>query len=320
MRRRGPDAGTGPAAAEPAAPAAAPRTAQVRTVPWEGRLQRYWDFAPLGHAGRPAARQDAAAPVMFLVHGFRGDHHGLLRIVEGLPGYRVIVPDLPGFGASEALAGRHDVTAYARFVRHSLEVLGLGPSTVLLGHSFGSVIAARFAADNPGRTAALILVNPICEPALEGSSRLASRAAELYYAAGARLPERTGMALLTNPLIVRVMSIFMAKTRDRALRAYIHDQHARYFSAFAERRVVLEAFRASIGATVRDSATDLTGPVLLIAAELDDLGSLEGQRRLAAMIPGARLEVLAGTGHLVHYEKPLEAAALITAFLKEGRQ
>jgi pimeloyl-ACP methyl ester carboxylesterase len=285
------------------------RPAEVVTVAWEGRLQHYWDFPPLNApAGAPAS-------TLFLVHGFRGDHHGLLRLVEALPRHRIVVPDLPGFGASEALAGTHDTAAYSRFVGHSLDALGLGPETVLLGHSFGSVIAARFAAANPRRTAALILVNPICEPALDGSSRFASRAAELYYAAAARLPERAGLALLANPLIVRCMSVFMAKTKDPALRAYIHDQHARYFSAFAGRRVVLEAFRASIAGTVRDSAAALTGPVLLIAAELDDLGSVEGQRRLAAQIPGARLEILEGTGHLVHYEKPAEAAALISDFL-----
>jgi pimeloyl-ACP methyl ester carboxylesterase len=86
----------------------------------------------------------------------------------------VIVPDLPGFGRSEALPGTHDTAAYARFVLHSLEALGLGPETVLLGHSFGSVIAARFAAEHPGRTAALVLVNPICEPPLRRAGRLAS--------------------------------------------------------------------------------------------------------------------------------------------------
>ena len=56
-------------------------------------------------------------------------------------------------------------------------------------------------------------------------------------------------------------------------------------------------------------------PVLLVAAELDDIGSLEGQRRLAALIPSSTLAILPGVGHLVHYEKPDEAARLITDFL-----
>ncbi|WP_253905660.1 alpha/beta hydrolase [Arthrobacter sp. H5] len=261
------------------------------------------------------ARRDA--PVIFMVHGFRGDHHGLLRIVEALPAHRVIVPDLPGFGQSRALKTMHDVGAYARFVGFSLAALQLGSGTVLLGHSFGSIIASRFAADNPEAVSSLILINPISAPALEGSSRIASRLAELYYRASAALPEQLGLAVLGNPLIVRGMSIFMAKTRDPELRKYIHGQHHAYFSAFAARDVVQQAFTASITGTVRDSAQQLSMPVLLIAAELDDIGSVPEQRALAAMIPDCTLRIIPGVGHLIHYETPDTAAELIINFLKE---
>ena len=130
---------------------------------------------------------------------------------------------------------------------------------------------------------------------------------------------RTGRALLANPVIVRGMSAFMAKTRDRTLRRWIHGQHHAYFSAFASRRVVLEAFRASISGTVRDRARELGMPVLLIAAEQDDIGSVQSQRELAALVPDATLAVLADVGHLVHYEKPREAALLIEDFLERVR-
>lgn len=251
-----------------------------------------------------------------MVHGFRGDHHGLLRIIEELPTHRVVVPDLPGFGQSEALQGVHDVEAYARFIGFSFTELWLGSDTVLLGHSFGSIVASRWAADNPAAIAALMLINPICEPALEGSNRLASKAAALYYRVGAALPERLGLALLGNRLIVLGMSSMMAKTSDRTLRSYIHGQHLSYFSKYASRRVLLEAFKASISGTVRDSAARLTMPVLLVAAEKDDLGSVKGQRALAGLIPHSRLEIIDGVGHLVHYETPHKAARLIKDFLE----
>ncbi len=285
------------------------RRADVRTLAVNGTLQRCWDF--------PAVFAEPAGPPIFMVHGFRGDHHGLLRIVEALPGHRVVVPDLPGFGSGQPLEGQHDVGAYAGFVAAALssELLGLGPDTVLLGHSFGSIIASRVAAEHPELISELVLVNPICEPALEGPKGVTSKAAELYYLAAARLPEPLGMALLQHPVIVRGMSIFMAKTRDRSLRRWIHGQHDAYFSAFANRDVVLDAFRASISTTVRDSAGQLAMPVLLIAAERDDLGSVAGQQRLAALIPDAELHILPGVGHLVHYEAPAEAAALISDFL-----
>ncbi|MHA7207806.1 alpha/beta fold hydrolase [Arthrobacter sp. MDT1-65] len=283
------------------------RQGTVRTLAWEGTRQRVWDYPAL------VAGDDPGATIV-MVHGFRGDHHGLLRLVEELPRHRILLPDLPGFGQGGELPGTHDVAAYARFIGDTVRRLAPEPR-VLLGHSFGSIIAAEAAALEPGLADALVLVNPISAPALEGPSRLASRIAEAYYVAADRLPEAAGRALLANPVIVRGMSVFMAKTKDRSLRRWIHGQHSAYFSSFASRRVVLEAFRASISGTVRDRAGDLALPVLLIAAEQDDIGSVPSQRELAALVPDATLAVLPGVGHLVHYEKPREAALLIEDFL-----
>lgn len=282
--------------------------AAARSLDIGGSTLAYWVYEPVSPTAHPLT--------IVMVHGFRGDHHGLLRIVEHLPDYRIIVPDLPGFGASEPLdAGNHTVHGYATVLGRLFDTLGLGSDTVLLGHSFGSMVAAEFAARNRQSISELILINPICEPALEGSRRMASRLAELYYLAGARLPERLGLLLLRNRLIIRLMSIFMAKTKDPGLRRYIHAQHDAYFSAFSGRDVLLEAFRASITGTVTDTAPALAVPVLLIAAEEDDLGSVAGQQRLAAMVPDAELHVIPAVGHLVHYETPGTAAALITDFL-----
>ena len=62
------------------------------------------------------------------------------------------------------------------------------------------------------QTPRLVLINPIGAPALEGPKGVLTRLAVLYYTLGARLPERIGTALLRHPLIVRVMSVTMAKT------------------------------------------------------------------------------------------------------------
>jgi pimeloyl-ACP methyl ester carboxylesterase len=108
----------------------------------------------------------------------------------------------------------------------------------------------------------------------------------------------------------------MAKTRDRQLRRYIHGQHDAYFSAFANRDVVLEAFRASISHDVLEVAPRLKLPVLLIAGRKDDLGSVDSQQQLAAQLPDSHLEIIDGVGHLIHYEAPDIAAAMISEFLE----
>ena len=279
--------------------------------------------------------EESAPPIVF-VHGFRGDHHGLEPIAAHLPGFRVIAPDLPGFGSSDALP-HATIEAYAAGLRAFVAAVPAGPDgrrPAVLGHSFGSIVVAHAAARSADRGAGgadgadadgldasrIVLVNPIATPALAGANRAGSLLALGYYRAAAALPERAGLALLGAPPIVRGMSAFMAKTRDKRLLRWIHDQHDRYFSRYASRQSVLEAFDASIRHTVGEVAARIPQPVQLIAADRDDITPLGHQHRLRTRFPDARIAVLAGVGHLVHYEQPGEAARIIRRFLAEPEQ
>nr|WP_237462827.1 alpha/beta hydrolase [Leucobacter chromiireducens] len=256
---------------------------------------------------------------MILVHGFRGDHHGLegiaVRLAEQAPELRIIVPDLPGFGETPAVPGRtHDIALYGEWLR-AFAAAAAPTGYAILGHSFGSLVVAS-ALDgglDPRRT---ILINPISAPALEGPQALMTQLAIGYYRAADLLPERAARGLLGNPVIVRVMSEVMAKTSDRELRAWIHAQHGAYFSTFSDPRTLLEAFRASVSHTVPEFASAFTAPTLLIAGERDDITPLAKQLELQHRIPGAQLVILPGTGHLVHYEAVSEAVDAITEFLR----
>lgn len=290
--------------------------------------------ADLDVAGTPTAcwtvgRGDAPVTLVAL-HGLRGTHHGLLPIVGRLRGVgdgtlRVVVPDLPGFGESPPLAtGAHDVDGYAGWARELLATTG--PGAVLLGHSFGSVVAAAVAAtlprDEPPATAvapsplaALVLVNPIPAPALDGRRRVASAVTTAYHRLAASLPERAGTSLLRSRVATRVASAAMVTTPDRALRAWIHAEHARHFNGFADRRVLLECYRAAVTHDVTEHAAAIGATTLLVAGALDDVAPIEAQRRLAARFTGATLVEIPGTGHLAHYEAPAVVAAAIDAFL-----
>lgn len=247
------------------------------------------------------------------VHGFRGEHHGLEPVVAHLPGVRVVSPDLPGFGETPPIPGRrHDLDLYAEWLTaFTAEVV---PGVVVLGHSFGSIVSAAAVARGLD-TPSLILVNPIGAPALEGPRGLLTRLAVFYYWAGARLPRRIGEALLRNGLIVRVMSMAMAKTRDRQLRRFVHEQHDSYFSRFSDRDVLHDAFVTSVSHDVRAFAPAIAQPVLLIAAQKDDITPIEAERHLATLFPDARLVEIPDVGHLIHYETPAPAAQAITRFL-----
>lgn len=270
-----------------------------------GAALRWWEYGP----------QDAPTTVV-LVHGFRGTHHGLLPVVARFaddPSVRFVAPDLPGFGASDALPREHTLDAYAAWLRGFLDQLDPDRRAVVLGHSFGSLVVARDAAALAPRL--IVLVNPIAAPALEGTAVIGTKLAIFYYWLGSALPAPLGRALLRSRLITRVMSEVMAVTRSRALRAWIHREHDRHFSAFADRRTLLEAFRASVSDSVLRHADALPAGTVLVAGERDAIAPLDDQRRLVAAAPHVSLHVIEGVGHLTHYETPVAVARVLRAAL-----
>lgn len=274
-----------------------------------GAITAYWEYGSPTDSGAPDER-----PTIIAVHGFRGDHHGLESVLAFLPEAHVIAPDLPGFGESAPSTGHtYDLDEYAAWLTEFAATVA--PAAIILGHSFGSIVTAAAVAAGL-ETPQLILINPIGAPALEGPKGLMTRLAVLYYAMGARLPEKAGTALLRNRVIVRIMSITMAKTKDPELRRFIHDQHDTYFSLFADRDVLKDAFVASVSHDVREFAPKIPVPTLLIAAQRDDITPIEAERELADRFDDAELVEIAHVGHLIHYETPAEAAGAIRRFLR----
>lgn len=278
-----------------------------------GGTTELWTYGPVA----TDAAAGSPAPTILLVHGFRGDHHGLESIAARLPGFTVIVPDLPGFGISTPLKRKHDIAGYSAWLRELVAAPEFSTQPVILGHSFGSIIVAAALADGLDAER-VILVNPIAAPALSGPRGVLTRLAVFYYKVGAWLPQRLGFAWLRLALVTRFISITMAKTHHRGLRRWIHDQHHRYFGAFSNRAVVVEAFEASVSNDVSEFAAQITPPTLLIAGDRDDITPVAAEQRLATLIPDARLVILHGVGHLIHYERPVEAARAITTFVAEG--
>ena len=293
-------------------------------------MTRYWQYGEgMGSGSFP----EGCYPVL-LVHGFRGDHHGLEIIANYLlkliPNVSIISPDLPGFGRSadlpESAPGEDSIDAYVAWLQDFVERTNpLGLPLHLVGHSFGSILTSAFAAAHPNSVALLSLINPISEPALEGRQRVASRLASLYYRAGAALPEKIGYPLLRSQLITRASSEVMMRTKDRAMRRFINGQHAAYFGSFGSRRGVLSAYEASIAHTAAEYAAAIRVPVQMLVAEDDDLGTPETARAMYATLtsrnlpapsaaPRERLDMIPEVGHLIHYETPHLAAELIADF------
>jgi pimeloyl-ACP methyl ester carboxylesterase len=240
-----------------------------------------------------------------LIHGFRGDHHGLSAIAAAMPSLNVVIPDLPGYGHSPLLEGEHNLENYGRWLIEFLAELGGSP--VVVGHSFGTLVVGSAIAQglNPK---SVVLLNPIT---LTASDTAPGRLAHSFYTLGKF--GRLGSYLLRSALVVRGMSIAMATTKNLKLRSFIHNQHLTYFSNYRHDRVALEGFRAANSGNLMDWTELLPKGMLVIAGMKDIIAPIENQRLFAALV-SARLEVL-NVGHLTHYEIPLEVGELIVDYL-----
>lgn len=269
----------------------------------------WWDYPVTDTA-------PASSDTVIAIHGFRGDHHGLELFAAFWPEQHLIIPDLPAFGESGAFADQpHSIDSYAEWLLAFVEQVSPNSGRVsILGHSFGSIVVSAALARGL-RVDAAILVNPISAPALEGPRGMLTQGAIAYYRLGAALPERLGHAWLSNWAVVRTMSVAMAKSPEPELRKFIHEQHDRYFSTFANRDALLEGFRTSVSNDVSEFAADIHVPVLLIVAERDDITPLEAQFALAEQLESADLRVIPRVGHLVHYETPAVAVEHMRDFL-----
>ena len=113
--------------------------------------------------GAPCPYLDGGKPggvPLVMVHGFGGDKDNWAFYASFLTGhYRLICPDLPGFGESQrAPDGDYSVEALARWLVQFLDALGV-ERCHLGGNSMGGYIALHFALDHPQRLASLTLVN-----------------------------------------------------------------------------------------------------------------------------------------------------------------
>jgi len=270
-----------------------------------GTTTNYWEYNP------------DKLTTLILIHGFRGTHHGLLRIAELLPKYRLIIPDLPGFGMSEALTSGHEIDDYVEWLFQFRQLVDPHvPSSYIVGHSFGSIIVSHYASLHPSTVTKLTLINPIGAPALEGEQRLLTQLAILYYWLGRKLPARAARAWISFKPITKITSVAMRKTKDRQIRKFIDEQHYTHFSTFANPTQLSEAFKASVSHDVSQVAEHLTMPTLMIVGEKDDITALSKQHELHAKINDAELVIIPDVGHLTHYETPGEVASAIRAFIK----
>jgi pimeloyl-ACP methyl ester carboxylesterase len=257
------------------------------------------------------------APNVLLAHGYRGTHKGLESFAGGFEKFNVYAPDLPGFGSSEPLLVKHTLNNYVQWFQEFLSVVTV-PDPILIGHSFGTLIVSATEAKF-GLSKALVCINPVAGGVSKGLSGFLLQFVKGYYWVAHVIPKSMGLWMLKTRLLVDSMSSYTTKSQDKALRHWIKFQHRDHFNSFANSDVIWESYIASIKNTMQPYVDSIKKPILLVAAELDEITPISAVEQIAKRMPKSHVHEIRNCGHLVHYEAADETVLAISNFIQENR-
>jgi len=245
------------------------------------------------------------AEVVLLLHGFGGDKDNWTRFSKFLTdGYRVIVPDLPGFGQST----RHPDWDYSLPPQRSrvngfAQALGLERVHVV-GHSMGGHLAALYTYAYPEQVLSMALFNN----------------------AGVDAPDESDMqrALANgdNPLIVESLEDFDGLLAFASYKQPfipwplkgVLAQKALDNATFNES--IFSALMNDHASTLEPVLADIEAPALLLWGEFDRILDVSSVDVMSPLLPQSEVVIMKYTGHLPMLERPAETAEHYLRFLE----
>jgi 3-oxoadipate enol-lactonase len=244
-----------------------------------------------------AYEERGSGSAILFMHGVGSERTTWRPQLAGLgDGFRCVAVDCRGHGESAAPAESISIPRFAADTAELIGGLGLGTAHVC-GLSMGGIVALQLWADRPELVRSLILAD--CW-AYHGAAA-AGLADRLRAIDTTSMPElaRDRMPAVLAPgadpeLLARVIEVMAAK--DRA--CYRRSSEVLW------------------GADMRRVAATVRVPALVLVGELDRIAPPELSEELARLVPGARLEVITGAGHLCNEERPVEFNRALVSFIE----
>lgn len=239
---------------------------------------------------------EGSGPVLLILHGWGSSSKSWVEFQKNMAreGYNVIVPDLPGFGATSPPLNVWGVKEYAHFIAQFVGKLGI-QRFCLIGHSFGGQTAIQFAHDYPGKTEKLVLL------AAAGIRRNLSGKEKI-------------LRSLVKPLNILLSLIPLERMRDRT-RIILYRMVGR--SDYARAKGIMRKIMARI---IREDLTvflsKIEVPTLMIWGDRDKETPVEDGHIMKQNITGSSLVILPGVGHRLQKEAPEILQETVLNFLK----
>lgn len=250
-------------------------------------------------AGTVNAAVAGEGPPLFLFHSLLSDRASFDAIVPELSkSFRVIVPELPGFGRSQAVIG--GFAAVADRMAEAVKDAANGEDAIVLGNGYGGFVALQMAIRHPGIATRLVLAD--CGAAFSEPGREAFR--NMAAASSAK-----GLSAITDVAMRRLFAPeFQAAHPD-----LMQDRREAFL------RTDPTVFRAACDALatldLRPDLGKVKVPVLVLVGEHDEATPPPMSHELAAGLPQAHLEIIPGCAHVPQLQSPRLFLDVIADFL-----
>src|SRR5450432_3958877 len=222
--------------------------------------------------GTVNAAQFGKGPPLFLLHSLLSDRASFDAVIPVLSqSFRVIVPELPGFGQSSAVSG--DLAAVADRMAEAVKDAAGGDDTIVLGNGYGGFVALQMAIRHPDLATRLILAD--CGAAFSESGREAFRnMAAASKAKGLQAITDVAMRRLFAPEFQQAHPDLMRDRREAFLKT-----DPEVFRAACEALATLD---------LRPELSKVKVPTLVMVGEQDEATPPPMSRELAAGLPDAQ--------------------------------
>ena len=240
-------------------------------------------------------------PALLLFHSLLSDRASFDAIVPALARtFRVIVPELPGFGGSKAVSG--GLAAIADRMAEVVKDAAGSDETIVLGNGYGGFVALQMAIRHPGIASRLVLAD--CGAAFSEEGRQAFR--NMAAASKAR-----GLSAITEVAMRRLFAPeFQAQHPD-----LMGDRREAFLNTDPD--VFQAACAALAELDLRPQLAGVKVPVLVLVGEHDEATPPPMSRELASLLPDARLKILAGCAHVPQLQAPQSFLEAIGDFMPQ---
>ena len=254
---------------------------------------------------------DEKAPPLILIHGFISSNLVWNEVFLPLAkaGFRVIAPDLPGYGYSDKPRdGEYTIAAQARAVLGLMDRLGIEKATIV-GASYGGAVAAMLALDCPERVARLVLVGAVSND--EPKKKLLLRLASVPILGDIATPLFLGSRWILRKRTEEVYRRLGYPLDERKLEA----RHHLLKTSNTHRAMIRTVRRWSANRISRDAHL-IRQPTMLVWGEEDTHIPISNAFKLRDAIPNSRLIVFRRCGHLPPTEYPEKFVEVVAEFCK----